>query len=171
MATRIVKYLTPLVTAYGPPIEGTTFIWPADFVLRHGYQYRFASRPADVKAGRAKYCFRNAYRLALLEPERFIYVEGYYAWKTLRTLPPIDHAWCVDARTLRVVDPTCNEGGEYLGVPFRLEYLCRIALEGGDFGVINNLAMDSPLLTGEHTVEEAIELRGYPRKRRAKAIR
>jgi hypothetical protein len=123
----------------------------------------------DVKAGKAKDCFGNAYRLALHEPERFIYVEGYFAAKVLSN--PIEHAWCIDSRTLRVVDSTLIWVGEYWGVPFRIDYLNQIVMEGGGFGVIDNLTMGSPLLTGVHSIEKAIDFRGYPPKRKAKAVR
>ena len=40
---------------------------------------------------------------------------------------PVAHAWCIDLEGF-VVDTTWDEGMDYFGVPFRMQYVRRIAL-------------------------------------------
>jgi hypothetical protein len=67
----------------------------------------------------------------------------------------VAHAWCINSDNF-VVDPTWDEGTEYFGVPFRHDYLRRVLKAGSDDGLIDNPEMDFPLVTGAHSVDEAV---------------
>ena len=104
--------------------------------------------------GRPRECFRNAATLALRKPDIYMYVEGYAVnrWIAMHT---VAHAWCINSDNF-VVDPTWDEGTEYYGVPFRHDYLRRVLKAGSDDGLIDNPEMDFPLVTGAHSVDEAV---------------
>ena len=69
---------------------------------------------------------------------------------------PVAHAWCVDPEGF-VVDTTWDEGMDYLGVPFRTEYVRRMAgARRRDYPLIDSEEMGFPLLTGAHAVAEAV---------------
>src|ERR1035438_7217539 len=80
------------------------------------------------------------------------YVEGY-AINPWVARHPVAHAWCVDPEGF-VVDTTWDEGVDYFGVPFRMEYVRRRADARKDYGLIDNEEMGFPLLTGAHRSEE-----------------
>ena len=44
----------------------------------------------------------------------------------------------------------------YFGVPFRVEYVRRMAGARRDYGLIDNEEMGFPLLTGAHAVADAV---------------
>jgi hypothetical protein len=67
----------------------------------------------------------------------------------------VAHAWCINSDNF-VVDPTWDEGAEYFGVPFRHNYLRRVLKARTDYGLIDNPEMDFPLVTGAHSVDEAV---------------
>lgn len=93
--------------------------------------------PKGVRSGSPKSCWANAWSLArstsrrgsdgTLQAGRFLYVEGYAA----ALLPSgsalaVSHAWCLDLRTMEIVDPTWAGEGTlfrsrahvYLGIAF-----------------------------------------------------
>jgi hypothetical protein len=72
-------------------------------VLTYGLDYEPRIRPAQVDAMPKRYCFRNAYRLALARQD-LSYVEGFALARGWRRFPN-PHAWCVDGQG-RVIDPT-----------------------------------------------------------------
>lgn len=84
--------------------------------LKFGRRWEAAELPDNVKLGRRNHCFQESRALALAQPERFTYVEGYAFNRGL----PLHHAWCVDEYG-SVVDPTWAdiEGVLYCGIPFR----------------------------------------------------
>lgn len=109
----------------------------AALVLAHGRRFRKSRLPSDVEVGEPKMCFMNACHLAIGDPDRFTYVEGYIS---LSSIPgfPIHHAWCA-TEDGRVVDPTITDGRvtEYFGVPLDHEYVVRTALRTKVYGVIS----------------------------------
>ena len=61
------------------------------FVLEHGQEMPFVTeRPKDVRKGRMQRCFMNASRLAIDQPERFTYCEGF---ADAGTIPCITHGF------------------------------------------------------------------------------
>jgi hypothetical protein len=127
----------------------------ADFILKHGRAFEWRALPHGVRMGAPRQCFRNAVRLALRKPRLYTYVEGY-AINTWVADHPVAHAWCVDPEHF-VVDTTWEEGADYFGVPFRAEYVRRMAgASRRDYPLIDNEELGFPLLTGAHAVAEAI---------------
>jgi hypothetical protein len=127
----------------------------ADFILKHGRAFEWRALPHGVRMGVPRQRFRNAVRLALRKPRSYTYVEGY-AINTWVSGHPVAHAWCVDPEHF-VVDTTWEEGADYFGVPFRAEYVRRMAgASRRDYPLIDNEELGFPLLTGAHAVAEAI---------------
>lgn len=110
------------------------------FVVKYGRN--FPGPFQKTKRGVIKECFKNALDLSIRED--LIYVEGY----SFHILP-ILHAWCVD-HAGRIYDPTWKEpGNEYFGVPFRTDFVLKIVLEAGCYGVIDRWEMGFPALKAE----------------------
>jgi hypothetical protein len=126
----------------------------ADFILKHGRAFEWRALPRGVRMGVPRQCFRNAVRLALRRPGLYSYVEGY-AVNTLVAGYPVAHAWCIDQEGF-VVDSTWDEGADYFGVPFQVEYVRRMGGARRDYSLIDNEEMDFPLITGAHAVAEAV---------------
>jgi hypothetical protein len=127
----------------------------ADFILKHGRAFEWRTLPHGVRTGVPRQCFRKAVRLALRKPGFYTYVEGY-AINTWVSGHPVAHAWCVDPEHF-VVDTTWEEDADYFGVPFRVEYVRRMAGARRDYGLIDNEEMGFPLLTGAHAIAEAVK--------------
>jgi len=104
-----------------------------DLVLCEGKQFTYAPKPKDVKYGKIKECFRNAFYLAEKRPD-LTYVEGY-----ANSIIPVWHGWCVTADGT-VVDPTWRpierENRDYFGIPFGLKFLYRRMCETKQFGIL-----------------------------------
>jgi hypothetical protein len=128
----------------------------ADFILKHGRGFEWRALPPGVRMGTARQCFRNSVRLALGKPRSYTYVEGY-AINRWVARHPVAHAWCVDPEGF-VVDTTWDEGMDYFGVTFRMQYVRRIAeVARKDYSLIDNEEMGFPLLTGAHAVADALK--------------
>jgi len=127
----------------------------ADFILKHGRAFEWRAVPPAVRMGTARQCFRNSVRLAIGKPRLYTYVERY-AINTWVVRHPVAHAWRVDLEGF-VVDTTWDEGMDYFGVSFRMEYVRRIADARRDYGLIDNEEMGFPLLRGAHAVADAIK--------------
>jgi hypothetical protein len=109
------------------------------FVLARGRPFIPAPLPKGVRKGTFKECFSDAYKLASRN-HRYIYCEGY---ATSHIGVPVLHAWCFDTQRGVVVDKTWhdNRGQEYLGVPFNIDYVSRVIVRTGYYGVLGNLYM------------------------------
>ena len=94
--------------------------------LRLGVNRR-ASRSVRLKWDcQLRQCYCNCQKAAALEPDRFSYHEGFAYSPGLITT---GHAWLVDRKTNRVVDPTWRfKGGkvddetEYLGIEIPVDF-------------------------------------------------
>lgn len=83
-------------------------------------EYTVKDSPPLIPLRYPKHCYQNAYTVAKRNPERFAYVEG-----TMFTpgLPiPVEHAWVVDKKDGRVIDPTLGyiKNGRYFGVEYNV---------------------------------------------------
>jgi hypothetical protein len=106
------------------------------FVLRNAQVARDGQpRPKGVRKGRPKQCFYNATNLVLGCPG-LVYVEGYYACKTLGI--PLLHAWAVDAAG-NIIDPTPADPSiySYLGVRFPRRLLADELLKNRVYGLLD----------------------------------
>ncbi len=126
------------------------------FVLVHGRSYTAADLPPGVNRMEPKNCYQNALDLAM--DSDYIYVEGFG-----QHIIPMLHAWCVEAGTNRVVDPTWPHPPStvlYYGVPFRKTWVRKIVGESGWFGVLDNWREEYPILRQELDVS-CLDPRGF----------
>lgn len=96
--------------------------WRIRLFLAHGQTFGPSPLPANIAPMPPKCCYLNAHTLAVGDPDRFTYMEGFAC--TSGTGWGTPHAWCVDAGG-RVVDPTwasiSGEPGAYHGVSVPLD--------------------------------------------------
>lgn len=103
--------------------EGMGHDWRVRLLLKYGHAFEASPLPDDVSVMQERCCYLNSYTLAVDQPERFTYFEGYAStlrgngWGTA-------HAWCID-RQRRVADPTwanfaSDRPGAYLGLAIPL---------------------------------------------------
>ena len=114
-----------------------------DFVLQNGRKFEYVM--SNVRKGRMKECFRNAYRLASSNPD-LTYVEGFAVSGNLPL--PLFHAWCVDKNGV-VYDPTWENGKSYFGVPFGQKFVDKTIVVRKKFGIIDNWEQGWPLVSGK----------------------
>jgi len=109
-----------------------------------GRRWEWAELPADVGAGELRRCFPQARALAIAQPTRFTYVEGYAC---NRTPCPIHHAWCVDERGF-VVDPTwvVTENASYFGIAFEAEILRCTTVDFEGWGLLRTPMFSEKLI-------------------------
>jgi hypothetical protein len=128
------------------------------------------SLPRGVGSGSPKSCWANAWALArsssrrggdeALRPGRFVYVEGFAA----SLLPSgsglaVAHAWCLDRRTMRVVDPTWGseammlsaEAQVYLGIAFSPDFVEQAIFEAN--GSVRARARHISIFESDHRRE------------------
>ena len=128
----------------------------SDLVSREGAAFPWAPKPENIAWGTVGECYRNAYHLAT-ENQDYTYVEGYALG-----IIPVTHAWVVDPDGT-VIDNTWREDlveGEdraYLGIPLKLSYVTKVIAEREKFGVLDCWELEWPLMTGEHSLNEAVE--------------
>jgi len=97
--------------------------------------------PEGVKVGKVKDCYKNAAQLAMDYPEKYTYAEGFASSSNLPGLP-MAHAWTVDNKTGKVVDPTwakknkLTPGVSYYGIAFSNQYLNKTLVKTGVYGMI-----------------------------------
>lgn len=120
--------------------EGYKFKTNYDLVKEYGRYFEIGPLPKEVKTGTVKQCYANAARLALQNPKKYTYVEGM-ALPDIVAIP-LQHAWCIDKSTGKVVDPTWSKkngsttGLSYLGIPFTINYLRNTLIKTKMYGVI-----------------------------------
>jgi hypothetical protein len=102
-----------------------------ELVLDCGKEMSFAPLPKNIEPGLPKNCYYNCLEI-VEEDSHFIYCEGY-------ALPedgilPVPHAWLINFDG-RVIDPTWEAGGAYIGLPFDTEWLLSLleSRNGEDF--------------------------------------
>jgi hypothetical protein len=121
-----------------------------EIVLANGRgMYCTANVWRGIRRGPLRNCFQNATHLALCNPERFIYVEGYAVRPSL-SLVLGEHAWLLDRQNNHsVIDPTWRDtkDGAYLGIPFSTEYLTTQLMEHKVYGLLDTPWSRWPLRT------------------------
>lgn len=146
LAPNVRAYLNMIVDMQGSPPATSDLVYSlAELVRSFGLPMVKGHLPEGVEIGTPKFCYQNAAELALANPGRFIYCEGY-----AMGVIPVAHAWCVDLRTGLVVDPTWaaigGVGEEYLGIPFLTEFLRLSLLNREVYGILENWEEGFPLL-------------------------
>lgn len=104
-------------------------------LLKYGKAFETDKNTYAGPRGTPKQCYSNAGRIALENPD-MIYVEGIIAH-----IIPIDHAWLINRKTGRVVDPTIknNEYARgYFGIPFCTWYLNLVLYKTKVWGLIHH---------------------------------
>ena len=120
-----------------------------DFVLQNGQPFDPAPLPDDVRYGKVKQCYTNAFNVMLEDPDRFVYVEGVGV-----AFIPCDHAWVWDRQHQQTVDPTWRNDGDrppvaYLGIPLKHTYVTRAVLKKQTYGVFDDWENHFPILTAD----------------------
>jgi hypothetical protein len=121
------------------------------WIERHGLEMTVA--PAK-NPGLPKQCFANAFR-AVMKERALTYVEGIVLAPV-----PILHAWVADNNGAYEVTLSRNEGFEYIGVPIKHDFLLKVALQTGEYGVFsawgkNGIARQ--IIDGEIAPEDVID--------------
>lgn len=112
---------------------------PATALLKFGQAFETSDdKPAWLKRGVAKQCYKNATHVMLNRDDVF-YAEGYAI--NLIDLPiPLEHAWLVDASG-NVIDPTWDRAEDhlYFGVVFERDAVnSAMVSNGGDAGILTD---------------------------------
>lgn len=120
-------------------------------VLTYGVPFiRTSGLPRHIKKGPVKLCYQNATNLMLYHG--LTYCEGFAFSGLIVTM----HAWNLDAKGNIIDNTWCNrgkkprwEGHEYLGIPFKKEFVTKTIAEREYYGVIDDWSRDFPLLSGK----------------------
>lgn len=143
MIDEVTGYLQQVATlrARNPRPEGYVYSSVEAFVLQHGEPFGPSTWYAGAPSARQGQCYRNAFQLAQLDPDRYTYVEGW-----AQGIIPVMHAWVVDEDD-QVLEPTWRDGGTaYFGVRFDFDLLCKTALSRRFYGMLDNPEQKYPLL-------------------------
>lgn len=113
-----------------PKAEGWKFSCVEELVLHYGRSYTPAPLPEDICRGEMKACYSNAMNLAM-ERSDLTYVEGFAHTRFF----PMGHGWATkDGRT--AIDPTWEDGSEYLGIPFARSFWVNFIQRTGYWGIL-----------------------------------
>lgn len=108
----------------------------------------------DKRRGVMKACYRNAGRLVMKYPDRYVYVEGIAVIS--EELPiPVSHAWVWDRKKEEALELTWETpGSEYLGIPFKYDFMRGMALARGFWGILDARVMITTEADPEKYLEE-----------------
>ena len=115
--------------------EGLRYSSATELLVAEGTVYEpLLWSDAGLEKGEFKVCYRNAGRLVMNRPDRYVYVEGL---AVLSVVPlPVEHAWVYDLELERAVEVTWAEvGPEYLGLPITFDFLRGMTLLTGVWGL------------------------------------
>jgi hypothetical protein len=132
---------------------GPAFATIRDLVVQHGRAYTIRPLPQGLWSREPQACYANALHAAIAR--EWVYVEGFAIPKpgSLAVL----HAWITNPRNPEVAyDPTWRAGCEYLGIPFRLDYVLRMCERTGHPGVLDIWELGWPLLRGDDRIEDVM---------------
>lgn len=114
---------------------------PQQWLLDNGIRWAHSPRPKRLRQGEMKRCYQNSIELVSRGKGRYVYCEGMATH-----LIPVEHAWCLDRKTGLIVDPTWNEGHDYIGVPIQRAYAWRVLRAGRQ--VVFDWEGGYPIITG-----------------------
>lgn len=119
----------------GRNIPGVKYGGPHDFVRKEGREFDVPDKPPQIKLMTPKECYSNSAKMMIHEPDKYNYVEGYYASGHLPF--PIEHAWLEDKATGKVVDPTLGyqPTARYMGVVYPKKYVVHQMVKNGYYGI------------------------------------
>ncbi len=92
--------------------------------------------------GRRQLCYKYAVQACAFR-DNLIYCEGLAVNKNCSSVP-LEHAWCLDVTTGKVVDPTWknkHQGIGYCGIPFNFNFVKDVMLQTQFYGVLPHLHM------------------------------
>jgi len=134
-------------------IVGPAFATVRDLVLQHGRAYTIKPLPKGAWSRGLQACYANALQAALTG--KWVYVEGF-AIPEKGDLAVL-HAWVTNPKNPVVAhDPTWGTGREYLGIPFRLDYVLQKQQQAGHLGVLDTWELGWPLLRGEDQIADVL---------------
>lgn len=132
-------------------IVGPAFATVRDLVIHHGRTYSSKPLPHGGWSRGLQACYANALQAAMTR--KWVYVEGF-AIPTSGDLAVL-HAWVTNPKNPTVAhDPTWGNGREYLGIPFRLDYVLRVQERAGHPGVLDAWELGWPLLRGDDRIAD-----------------
>lgn len=115
----IVRYLECM----NQVVESPRLVW----MMEHGHDFDYIPKPAGVRWGVPRECYRNALHFIWENPTgRYVYVEGYGV-----SLFPTQHAWIFDRERGEMIDPTWRpirewnptDAWQYFGIPLKLSFV------------------------------------------------
>jgi len=123
------------------------------FVLENGQMFHsITPRNPSIK-GIPKQCFGNAGKLFMDDhffgEKKYSYVEGYAYGSVL----PVQHAWLITHKGAVIETTWPSNGDAYYGVIIPWPYFRKIVNERQSGGIIDNMEMQFPLVSGKHTLE------------------
>jgi len=108
----------------------------ASFFTRHAVAMnKVGPLPDKARHGKMGECYHNSTHLAI--DHGLIYCEGYAVSGHVPCLPLL-HGWCLNPKTLEVIDPTWKDGRDYYGVAFTPSWVRKVALSTKYYGIIDN---------------------------------
>jgi hypothetical protein len=134
-------------------IVGPAFATVRDLVLRHGRSFTRKRLPPGRWSREPQACYANALGAAMTRG--LVYVEAFATAKpgALAVL----HSWVTDAKDPTIAyDPTWKTGHEYVGIPFRLDYVLRMRAKAGHPGVLDIWELGWPLLRGDDRIDDVL---------------
>lgn len=139
--------------SYAGPFGGLPL---AKFLHARGERMFGGSLPPDDLRGARRECFRNAWNLAV--SRNMEYWEGH-AWDPALGGVPVHHAWCRDASSRKVFEPTWGNGANviYLGVHVPTSVLTHSLEETRTFGVLDNVAVFNGEVAARYFMSERSE--------------
>jgi hypothetical protein len=100
----------------------------------HGREFNDLLNVKQDRMGLMGMCYMNASRM-MFNHASLVYVEGM----AYSSFFPMWHGWCWNPRLDKALDPTWKDGKDYIGIPFKQEFVCKFQLATGEFGILDCL--------------------------------
>lgn len=114
--------------------HGSRFSCADDLLLNLGKVWTRKPVPTGIRIGRRNRCYDNALALAMQDPDRFTYVEGYALHEDL--IWPVWHAWVLDEDGL-IFDntPGWRDSTVYWGLAMPMHVVTAACVKNGTTGI------------------------------------